>query len=127
MKIFIYLIQFFIISLLLVLFKILGYRMASNFGGFIGSFFGPIFGIAITDYYLIKKRKLINKDIFSSASNSSYYYSSGWHIKAIYSLFIGFIFSAATIWNADLRFLQAYSWLIGALISSITYFLLANR
>ena len=93
----------------------------------IGSFFGPIFGIAVTDYYLIKKGKLINKDIFSSRSTSSYYYSSGWHIKAIYSLFIGFIFSAVTIWNPDLRFLQAYSWLIGALISSITYFLLANR
>ena len=93
----------------------------------IGSFFGPIFGIVITDYYLIKKGKLINKDIFSPALNGSYYYSNGWHIKAIYSLFIGFIFSAATIWNADLRFLQAYSWLIGALISSITYFLLANR
>ena len=30
----------------------------------IGSFFGPIFGIAITDYYLIKKGKLVNKDIF---------------------------------------------------------------
>jgi NCS1 family nucleobase:cation symporter-1 len=93
----------------------------------VGSFFGPIFGIVIIDYYLIKKGKLVNKDIFSSATNSSYYYSSGWHIKAIYSLFIGFIFSAATIWNVDLRFLQAFSWLIGALISSITYFLLANR
>ena len=43
MKIFIYLIQFFIITLFLVLFKILGYRMASNFGGFIGSFFGQMF------------------------------------------------------------------------------------
>ena len=43
MKIFIYLIQFLIISLLLLLFKILGYRMASNFGGFIGSFFGQMF------------------------------------------------------------------------------------
>ena len=93
----------------------------------VGSFFGPIFGIAIVDYYLIKKGKLVNKDIFSSIPNSTYYYSSGWHIKAIYSLFIGFIFSTATIWNADLRFLQAYSWLIGALMSSITYFLLANR
>ena len=93
----------------------------------VGSFFGPIFGIVIIDYYLIKKGKLVNKDIFSSATNGSYYYSSGWHIKAIYSLFIGFIFSAATIWNVDLRFLQAFSWLIGALVSSITYFLLANR
>ena len=93
----------------------------------VGSFFGPIFGIAIVDYYLIKKGKLINKDIFSSMPNSSYYYSGGWHIKAIYSLFIGFIFSASTIWNVDLRFLQSFSWLIGALMSSITYYLLANR
>ena len=90
-------------------------------------FFGPIFGIAIVDYYLIKKGKLVNKDIFSSMPNRSYYYSGGWHIKAIYSLFIGFIFSASTIWNVDLRFLQSFSWLIGALMSSITYYLLANR
>jgi len=93
----------------------------------IGSFFGPIFGVAIVDYYLIKKGKLVNKDIFSSLPSSSYYYSSGWHIKAIYSLFIGFVFSASTIWNLDLRFLQSFSWLIGALMSSITYYLLANR
>ena len=41
--------------------------------------------------------------------------------------FIGFIFSAATIWNADLRFLQSFSWFIGAFISSLTYYLLASR
>ena len=93
----------------------------------VGSFFGSIFGIAIGDYYLIKKGKLVNKDIFSSMPNSTYYYSGGWHIKAIYSLFIGFIFSASTIWNVDLSFLQSFSWLIGALMSSITYYLLANR
>jgi len=93
----------------------------------VGAFFGPIFAIAVVDYYLIKKEKLINKDIFSSMPNSSYYYSGGWHIKAIYSLFIGFIFSASTIWNVDLRFLQSFSWLIGAFMSSSTYYLLANR
>ena len=93
----------------------------------IGAFFGPIFGIVIVDYYLIKKGKLNNKDIFSSIPNSSYYYSKGWHIKAIYSLLIGFIFSASTIWNVDLRFLQSFSWIIGALMSSITYYLLAKR
>ena len=93
----------------------------------IGAFFGPIFGIVIVDYYLIKKGKLNNKDIFSSIPNSSYYYSKGWHIKAIYSLFIGFVFSASTIWNSDLIFLQSFSWLIGAFMSSITYYLLANR
>jgi len=56
MKIFIYLIQFLIISLLLVLFKILGYRMASNFGGLIGTFFGQMF----------RSKKLIENNIKKS-------------------------------------------------------------
>ena len=92
----------------------------------IGSFFGPIFGIMITDYYLIKKRNISNKDIFSSITNSSYYYYNGWQIKGLYSLIIGFIFSASTIWNPELRFLQSFSWLIGAFFASATYYFLAS-
>ena len=92
-----------------------------------GSFFGPIAGIMIIDYYIVKNKKIINKDIFSSNSDGAYYYSGGWQIKAIYSLFIGFIFASATIWNADLRFLQSFSWLIGVFFSSITYYLLAKK
>ncbi len=92
----------------------------------IGSFFGPIFGVMITDYYLIKKRYISNKDIFSSTTNSSYYYYNGWQIKGLYSLLIGFIFSASTIWNPELRFLQSFSWLIGAFFASFTYYLLAS-
>jgi len=93
----------------------------------VGAFFGPIFGIIIADYYLIKNKKIVIKDIFSSAPNGTYYYSSGWNIKAIYSLFIAFIFSAATIWNPDFRFLQSYSWLIGAFIGFLMHFLLSEK
>ena len=93
----------------------------------IGSFFGPIFGIIITDYYLINKSKINNKDLYSSLPESSYFFSNGWHIKGIYSLFIGFIFSASAIWNMNLNFLQSYSWLIGAIMSSITYYLLVSK
>ena len=92
-----------------------------------GSFFGPIFGIIIVDYYLIKQCIISNKDIYSIETESSYYYSSGWHIKAIYCLVLGFIFSTSTIWNTHLMFLQSYAWLIGAFISSITYYLLAKK
>ena len=93
----------------------------------IGAFFGPIFGIVIADYYLIRNKNISNKDIFSSTPGSSYYYSNGWQVKGIYSLIIGFIFSAATIWNFDLFFLRSYSWLIGAFISWLTYYLLASE
>ena len=93
----------------------------------IGAFFGPIFGIVIADYYLIKKKEIINKDIFSHSFDGAYYFSGGWHLKAIYSLFIAFIFSVTTIWNPDFRFLQSYSWLIGASIGFIMFYLLSEK
>ena len=93
----------------------------------LGSFFGPIAGVMLIDYYVIKNKKVINKDIFSSNKDGAYHYSGGWQVKSIYSLFIGFIFASATIWNAELRFLQPFSWLIGAVFSSITYYLLASK
>ena len=93
----------------------------------ISAFFGPIFGIMITDYYLIRNKHISNKDIFSSKEGSSYYFSYGWNIKAIYSLLIGFIFASATIWNIELEFLQLFSWIIGTFFSSITYYLLSSE
>ena len=92
-----------------------------------GAFFGPLFGIMISDYYFIRNGKLNNKDIYSLESNSEYYYSAGWHLKGVYSLIIGFIFSSSTIWNNNLMFLQSYSWVIGAFISSFVYYLLARK
>ena len=93
----------------------------------IGSFFGPIFGIVITDYYVIKKSKINNKDLYSPLPEGSYFFSNGWHLKGIYALIIGFVFSASTIWNINLNFLQSYSWIIGAMMSSITYYLLVSK
>tara|TARA_B100000683_G_C12157214_1_gene418536 strand:- start:109 stop:426 length:318 start_codon:yes stop_codon:yes gene_type:complete len=93
----------------------------------IAAFFGPLFGVMIADYHLIKKGKLNNKDIYSLEANGSYYFSGGWHIKGVYSLILGFIFSASTIWNSNFMSLQSFSWIIGALVSSITYYLLAKE
>ena len=93
----------------------------------IGSMFGPLGGIMVADYYLIKRRNINHKDIFSSLSDGTYYYSGGWQIKGLYSLFLGFIFAASTIWNPSLMFLQSFAWLIGFAVSWFTYYLLASN
>jgi len=92
-----------------------------------GAFFGPLFGVIVVDYYLVKKTSLNNKDIFSLENNGLYFYSNGWHIKAIYSLVLGFIFSASTIWNESLMNFHSYSWVVGAFITSLTYYLLVSK
>ena len=90
-------------------------------------FFGPIFGVMVADYYLIKKGSLSNKDLYSTERESIYYYSGGWHIRGVYSLLLGFIFAASTIWNTNLMFLQSSAWIIGAFISWLTYYLLTTK
>ncbi len=92
-----------------------------------GAFFGPLFGIIIFDFYYVQKGKLNNKDIYSLKNNGIYYYSGGWHIKAVYSVILGFIFSASTIWNSNLMFLQSFSWIIGAFVAAFTYYLLTRK
>tara|TARA_Y100000816_G_C26062972_1_gene558366 strand:- start:39 stop:1496 length:1458 start_codon:yes stop_codon:yes gene_type:complete len=91
------------------------------------AFFGPLFGIMISDFYFIKKGSLNNKDIYSMEITGIYYYTGGYHIKGIYSLILGFVFSASTIWNTNLMFLQSYSWIIGAFVSAFVYYLLARE
>jgi NCS1 family nucleobase:cation symporter-1 len=92
-----------------------------------GAIFGPLFGVMVVDYYLVKKTNLNNKGIFSLEKNDLYFYSNGWHIKAIYSIVLGFIFASATIWNVNLMNFHSYSWIIGAFISSLTYYLLVSK
>ena len=93
----------------------------------LSSFFGPLFGVMIADYYLINSKSISNKDIYSTEAKSIYYFSKGWHIKGLYSMLIGFIFSASSIWNPNLMFLQSFAWIIGAIISLITYYLLTKK
>ena len=91
------------------------------------SFFGPISGVMIVNYFVLNNSNLETKGIHAINNESPYHFSNGWHIKAIYSLFIGFVFSSSSIWNPNLMFLQSYAWIIGAITSSLTFYLLAKK
>ena len=91
------------------------------------SFFGPIAGVMIINYYLINHSEIKIKDINKFSVESSFCFSTGWHIKAVYSIIIGFIFASSTIWNYNLMFLQSYAWIIGAFVSSCLYYLLEKK
>tara|TARA_B100001057_G_scaffold475702_1_gene542787 strand:- start:266 stop:1018 length:753 start_codon:yes stop_codon:yes gene_type:complete len=92
-----------------------------------GCFFGPISGVIIVNYYLINKSNIDVKDIHEVSSSSVFHFSGGWHLKAVYSLIIGFIFASSTIWNSNLIFLQSYAWIIGAIASGFMYYLLDRK
>ena len=74
----------------------------------------------------INKKELSETDICDNYITPSIY-SSGWNFKAIYSLIIGFVFSASTMWNVNLTSLESFGWIIGAFVSYIVYYLLSKN
>ena len=83
-----YLISFFGLLIAIFWLTILSQIGILSFIDTFGAFFGPIFGVMVADYYLIKNEELSNKDLYSIDKESAYYYSSGWHLKGVYSLII---------------------------------------
>jgi NCS1 family nucleobase:cation symporter-1 len=96
---------------------------------------GPICGIMVIDYYAIRKKVLVTRDLYRR--NGIYTYSGGFHIPAIIALLLGVLpnipgFLVATkvldvasvpAWVADL---YNYAWFVGFAVSSIVYWLLAH-
>ena len=93
----------------------------------IASFFGPIFGIIICDYYFIKRQNINHKELFYPKNDTIYIYSGGWNYKAVYAVLIGFIFSFSIIWNINFEDFKTYSWIIGFVVSYIMYYLLNEK
>jgi putative hydroxymethylpyrimidine transporter CytX len=60
-----------------------------NFLFFIGAMFVPLFGVVLTDYFLIRSRQLNIDEIYKEGGE--YWYSKGFNITAIVSWAIGFI------------------------------------
>ena len=51
----------------------------------LGAILAPVFGIMITDYYIIKKQKIDVDDLFSDGKNGKYHYNDGFNGKGTVS------------------------------------------
>lgn len=97
---------------------------------------GPIGGIMITDYYFIRKQKLVVDDLYSHSGQ--YSYSRGFNTTAILALIIGILPNipgfllqvkaiSAEVMPAWINNLYHYAWFVGFLVSGIVYLLLTKK
>ncbi|CAM8962999.1 unnamed protein product [Rhodiola kirilowii] len=52
---------------------------------------GPIGGIILADYYLIRRMNLSLKDLYTLSPEGAYYYSGGYNLKAMVALVVGIV------------------------------------
>lgn len=116
-----------ITGILIMPWKLLDSYETFIFGWLVGysSLLGPIAGILICDYFIIRKRNLSVKSLYDF--NGVYTYLKGFNIKAIFALLAGVIIALVGLVIPSLKVLYDYSWFTGFALSFSLYWVLMNK
>ncbi len=87
-------------------------------GGY-AAFLGPVAGIMICDYFVIRRRKLVLDDLY--LRGGVYEYSRGFNWSALVALALGAGTALVGLAVPTLRTLYDYSWFVGFVISFVSY------
>jgi NCS1 family nucleobase:cation symporter-1 len=90
-------------------------------GGY-AAFLGPVAGIMICDYYVIRRRKLLVEDLY--LRGACYEYANGFNWSAIVALCAGAGTALIGLAIPALRVLYDYSWFVGFIVAFIVYYAL---
>ncbi len=103
--------------------------MLSTFSSYIfvwlgtyGAMLGAFDGIAIADYWLVRKRRLDLAELYSPSG--IYSYAGGFNVRAVIALVVGWLVALAGIRIAPLHFLWVGGWLFSMLGGFVAYWLL---
>jgi nucleobase:cation symporter-1, NCS1 family len=103
------------------------WRLLSDYGTFIfkwlggyAAFLGPVAGIMICDYFVIRRRELVLEDLY--LRDGVYEYSRGINWRAVIALALGAGTALAGLAIPSLRALYDYSWFVGFAVSFVAYY-----
>ncbi len=95
----------------------------SGFLIFVSGLLGPVLGILIADYFLIRKKRLELAELYKEDGIYSYN-KTGFNKAAMIALFVGVFLALIGYWVPALNFLYLLSWFTGFIISFVLYYLL---
>src|SRR5712691_3152186 len=108
------------------------WKLLASFGSYIfiwlvgySGFLGPIAGVLICDYFVIRKKLLIVEDLYQR--NGQYEYTRGFNWTALAALAAGAAVAFIGLVLPPLRVLYNYAWFVGFLVSFSAYFVLMHR
>ena len=116
-----------VVGILMMPWKLIGDFSAYIFGWLVGcsALLGPIAGIMICDYYLVRGRELLVEDLYRRGG--AYEYRGGFNPRAMIALACGVGVALIGLAVPAMRWLYDYAWFIGFVVSGGLYFLLMQR
>jgi NCS1 family nucleobase:cation symporter-1 len=116
-----------VVGILMMPWKLMTDFSSYIFGWLVGcsALLGPIAGIMIFDYYLIRRRQLVLEDLYRRPG--AYEYKNGFNGKALLALAIGVAVALVGLLIPSMRWLYDYAWFVGFFVSGGLYYLLMQR
>jgi NCS1 family nucleobase:cation symporter-1 len=108
------------------------WKLMSSYGSYIfgwlvgySGFLGPIAGVLICDYFVIRKKNLSTQDLYQRGG--LYEYSSGINWRAVVALAAGAGVAFVGLFVPALKALYNYAWFVGFAVSFLAYLALTPR
>jgi NCS1 family nucleobase:cation symporter-1 len=116
-----------VVGILMMPWKLLRDFSSYIFGWLVGcsALLGPIAGIMICDYYVVRHRQLKVAELYRRGG--AYEYRNGFNPKAIAALVAGVAIALIGLAVPALHWLYDYAWFVGFIVSGGLYFLLMHR
>ena len=90
----------------------------------LGALIGPLFGVLVTDHYLVRRQRLVVDDLFTLDRCGKYWYRNGYHPAALIATAAGGTAAVLSV-VFDTHGVAQYSWFIGCGTAAVTHYLLA--
>ena len=87
----------------------------------LGAFIGPLFGILIADFFLIRNKRIVIDDLYTLKPTGSYWYSGGYHMKAIYALVPSAMVPAIFVVAPVFAPVANFTWFVGMALGFVIY------
>jgi NCS1 family nucleobase:cation symporter-1 len=110
-----------LVSLVVMPWKIYSSPVAVNyFLGAVGAFLGPLFGILMVDYYLVRKQRVLLGDVYKVSG--AYTYASGINLRAVAAFVVASVIAAPLALITTFSTISPFAWPIGVVIGGCVYF-----
>lgn len=97
------------------------------FLGGLGALIGPLFGIMVVDYYLIKRQKIVISELYVPNAGSRYFYTRGINLRAVTAFVPAAAVSIAVALVPAFSDLAPFAWYSGAIIAGGLYWAVMRR
>ncbi|MDN5762591.1 MAG: NCS1 family nucleobase:cation symporter-1 [Microlunatus sp.] len=97
------------------------------FLGGLGAVLGPLFGVIMADYWLIRKAQINVPDLYMEEETADYHYRGGFHTRAIVALIPASVIAIVLALVPTFHVISPFSWFFGAGLGAIFYLLIVRR